>query len=119
MSILNFLLKSKKSMAKANALPIRIGEFNITAHTQNRIADPSRHLKKTDLIDNLFEDPIAILPVKYEVEIKPSYTRIGKVATTQINPENNNVNTIYRTNAREAKKYGYEKRGRKYVEKIK
>ena len=119
MSLIGFLLKSKKSMEKPDTRPIKVGKYNITSHAQNRIVDPSRHLKKTDLIDNLFQDPIAIEPVKYSPETKPSYTRIGKFATTKINPNNNNVATIYRTNEDTAKKYGFEKRGRKYVTKIK
>lgn len=119
MSLIGFLLKSKKSMAKPDTRHIKVGKYNITSHAQNRIVDPSRNLKKTDLVDNLFCDPLGISEIKADINGDVSYQRVGKYALTYINPTNNNVASIRRTNKKDAKLYNLERRGRKYVEKIK
>ncbi len=54
MSILNFLLKSKKEMNNKNTKKIRVGKYTLTSHAQNRIVDSTRNLKKFDLLQNLF-----------------------------------------------------------------
>lgn len=54
MSILGFLLKPKKEMAKKNTKRVRMGKYTITRHAQNRIVEPARNLKKKDMIINLF-----------------------------------------------------------------
>ena len=53
MSILSWLLKSKKEMAKANTKHVRIGKYKVTSHAQNRIVDPKRNLEKRDMFINL------------------------------------------------------------------
>lgn len=53
MSILSWLLKSKKEMAKENTQHVRIGKYEISSHAQNRTVDTSRNLKKKDMLINL------------------------------------------------------------------
>lgn len=117
MSLLGFLFKSKKDMVKPNTRSIKVGKYNVTSHAQNRIVEPSRNLRKTDLVDNLYHKPLVLEPIRYDTKGRPSYSRIGRYATTQINPKNNNLNSIWRTNKSDAKKYNLERRGRKYVKK--
>ena len=54
MSILCFMLKPKKEMARKNTKHVTVGKYKISAHAQNRIVDTSRNLKKRDMIINLF-----------------------------------------------------------------
>ena len=53
MSILGWLLKPKKEMAKENTKHVRIGKYEISSHAQNRTVDTSRNLKKKDMLINL------------------------------------------------------------------
>ena len=55
MSIFSWFLKSKKEMAKANTKHVRIGKYEISSHAQNRTVDPSRNLKKKDMVINLLD----------------------------------------------------------------
>ncbi|MGN0818854.1 MAG: hypothetical protein ACI4M6_00455 [Christensenellaceae bacterium] len=91
MNIFSFLFKPKKEMAKKDTKHVRVGRYTITPHAQNRIVDKSRNINKIDVIDNLFTKPNAITPVKIDEKKRPSYNRIGKRATTSINPKNNYV----------------------------
>ena len=91
MSILSFLLKPKREMAKKNTNSVKTGKYTITKHAQNRIVEESRRINKIDVLDNLFTKPNAITPIKIDEKKRPSYNRIGKRATTSINPRNNNV----------------------------
>ena len=54
MSILSFLLKPKKEMAKLNTKHVRMGKYTITSHAQNRNVQPDKNLKKIDMLFNLF-----------------------------------------------------------------
>lgn len=54
MSILSWLLKPKKEMAKTNTKWVKVGKYNITSHAQNRLADSKRNLTKKDMLINLF-----------------------------------------------------------------
>lgn len=91
MSILCFLLKSKKEMAKKNTNRVKVGKYIITKHAQNRIAEESRQIDKLDVLDNLFTKPNGCTEIKVDKNNQPSYNRVGKRATTSINPTNNNV----------------------------
>lgn len=93
MSILGFLFKPKREMAKKNTKRVKVGKYTITKHAQNRIVEESRKINKIDVLDNLFTKPNAITPVKIDEKNRPSYNRIGKRATTSINPTNNNIVT--------------------------
>lgn len=53
MSIISWLLKSKKEMAKENTKHVRIGKYEVSSHAQNRTVDTSRNLKKKDMLINL------------------------------------------------------------------
>lgn len=53
MSVIKWLLKPKKSMSKTNTKRVRVGKYTISSHAQNRVADPSRNLKKKDMVVNL------------------------------------------------------------------
>lgn len=53
MSLFSWILKSKKNMAKQNTRRVKVREYSISAHVQNRIADKSRRLRKIDLLINL------------------------------------------------------------------
>lgn len=117
MSILSWFFKSKKKMAKPDTKPVHIGKYRITSHAQNRTVEKARNLKKRDMVNNLLTKPHAITPVQIDEFGRPSYKRIGKTAVTAINPSNNNVCSIKRTNDKDAKKYKLKKRGRKYVKK--
>ena len=90
MSILGFLLKPKKEMAKKETKRVKVGKYTITRHAQNRIVERNRKINKFDVLDNLFTKPNGVSRIKYE-DGKPSYNRVGKRATTSINPTNNNV----------------------------
>ena len=105
-------------MAKTNTRPIKVGKYNVTSHVQNRIVEPNRYLKKTDVVDYLYLKPLTTGPIKYDKKGRPSYSRIGRYAITQINSKNNNLTSIWRTSKIDAKKYHLERRGRKYVKKV-
>ena len=49
MSILGWFLKSKKAMAKENTKHVKMGKYEISSHAQNRTAEKSRNLKKSDI----------------------------------------------------------------------
>ena len=53
MSILSWFLKPKKAMARAHTKHVRIGKYEVSSHAQNRNVDPSRKLKKKDMVINL------------------------------------------------------------------
>ena len=115
MSILSFLFKRKKEMAKMDTKRVRVGKYTITSHAQNRIVDKTRKMDKVDVLDNLFTKPNGITEVKYE-NGKPSYNRVGKRATTSINPTNNKVvscRPVSRQDKREFDLVNISKEGRK------
>lgn len=116
MSILGFLFKPKKEMAKKNTKVVKVGKYTITSHAQNRIVEESRNINKIDVLDNLFTKPNAITPVIIDEKKRPSYNRIGKRATTTINPTNNNVATCRPVSKKEIRVYNLvniSKKGRK------
>ena len=93
MSILGFLFKSKKEMAKENTKHIKVGKYTLTPHAQNRIADKTRKIDKIDVLDNLFTKPNGTTKTKVNNKNQPSYNRVGKRITTTINPKNDKVVT--------------------------
>ena len=120
MSILSFLFKSKKEMAKRNTKRVKVGRYTITKHAQNRIVEESRKINKLDILDNLFTKPNGTSKVKYDEFGRPSYDRVGKRATTSINPKSNNVVTcrpVSRQDRRDFNLVNISKKGRrkKYV----
>lgn len=116
MSILGFLFKSKKEMAKKSTKRIKVGKYTITKHAQNRIVEEVRSINKIDVLNNLFTKPNGITKVKYDELGRPSYNRIGKRATTSIDPINNNVVTcrpVSRQDRRDFNLVNISKKGRK------
>jgi hypothetical protein len=93
-SILSFLLKNKTEMANTKTKHVRVGKYTLTSHAQNRIVDPTRKLEKIDVLDNLFTRPHGITNIKYDEQNRPSYNRIGKRATTSINPNNHYITSV-------------------------
>lgn len=119
MSILSFLLKPKKEMAKEDTKRVQVGKYTITKHAQNRLVEDIRKINKRDILNNLFTKPNGITEVKYE-KGKPSYNRIGKRATTCINPTDNNVVTCRPVSKKEKRDFNLvnvskNKRRKKYV----
>ncbi len=117
MSIIGFLFKSKKEMAKKNTKRIKVGKYTITKHAQNRIVQEDRKINKIDVLENLFTKPNGISKIKMDKNTnQPSYNRVGKHATTTINPTNNNVTTcrpVSKQDARDFNLVKISKKGRK------
>ena len=116
MSILGFLFKPKKEMAKKNTKSVKVGKYTITKHAQNRIVEESRKIDKIDVLENLFTKPNAITLVKIDEKKRPSYNRIGKRVTTSINPTNDNVvscRPVSRQDRRDFDLVNVSKKGRK------
>ena len=116
MSILSFLLKPKKEMAKKNTKQVKVWKYTITQHAQNRMTEDSRNIGKIDILDNLFTKPNGITIIKYDQNGRPSYNRIGKRATVSINPINNLVTTCRPISKKEIKIFNLvniSKKGRK------
>ena len=116
MSILSFLFKPKKEMAKKNTKRVKVGKYTITKHAQNRIVEEVRNINKIDVLDNLFTKPNGVTKTKYDADGRPSYNRIGKRATTSINPNNNVVTTCRPISVKEIKLFNLvsiSKKGRK------
>ncbi len=115
MSILSFLFKPKREMAKRKTKRVKIGKYTITSHAQNRIVDKTRKMDKVDVLDNLFTKPNGITKTVYGKN-GPSYNRVGKRATTSINPTNNNVVTCRPVSRQDRKEFdliNISKNGRK------
>ena len=119
MSVLSYLFKSKKKMGEPKTKVVRIRKYLLTSHAQNRIVEPSRHLNKTDLVDNIYRKPIGFSKVEIDNLGRPSYQRVGRYASIYINPINMKITSIRRTGYSDAKIYNLKKRGRKYVKKSK
>jgi hypothetical protein len=119
MSIIGFLFKPKREMAKPNTKHVMVGKYTLTSHAQNRIVDKTRKMSKGDVLDNLFTRPNAKTKVKFDKLNRPSYNRIGKKITTSINPQNSNVVSCRLVSKQEVQRYGLKnigKRGKnKYV----
>ncbi len=117
MSILGFLLKSKKEMAKKDTKRIKVGKYTITKHAQNRIVQEDRKINKIDVLENLFTKPNGISQTKIDKNTnQPSYNRVGKHATTSINPTNNNITTCRPVSQQDARDFNLvkiSKKGRK------
>ena len=115
MSILGFLFKPKKEMAKTDTKRVKVGKYTLTSHAQNRIVDKTRKMNKADVLDNLFTKPNGITETKYK-DGKPSYRRVGKRITTIINPTNNKIATCTPVSKQDIKKFDLinkNKKGRK------
>ncbi len=120
MSVLSYLFKSKKKMGKPKTKVVRIRKYLLTSHAQNRIAEPSRCLKKLDLVDNLYRKPLGISKIKF-ICGKPSFRRVGRYCTVYINPINYNIASVRRIDNKDKRDFNLlrKKGSRKYVKKSK
>lgn len=114
MSILSWLLKSKKEMAKPNTKQVRIWKYKISSHAQNQSVAPTRKVKKPDMLKNLLTKPNAISGIKIDNKGRQSYNRVGKKHTTSINPKTNVVATIRPISRQDKRDYKLVKKGDKY-----
>ena len=89
MSILGFLFKPKKEMAKKDTPRVRMGKYIVSSHAQNRVVEPQRNLKKSDLVRNLFGRSYQTESHDYHGE--KQYSRIHKKTKTKTNISNKNV----------------------------
>lgn len=98
MSILGFLFKPKKEMAKKNTKHVRIGKYEISSHAQNRTVDSSRNLKKKDMIINLFGKVSKNSKTYTHVDGTRQYDRVNNKnrTITHIVNKKNVVKSIYK-----------------------
>lgn len=116
MSILGFLFKPKREMAKENTKYVKVGKYTLTPHAQNRIVDKTRKMNKTEVLDNLFTKPNGITKTKVNNKNQSSYNRVGKRITTTINPKNDKVVTCRPVSDKEIRDFklvNISKKGRK------
>ena len=110
MSILGFLLKPKRKMAKPNTKRVRMGKYTITSHAQNRTVDSSRNLKKTDMLINLFGKSSKNSKSYRHTDGSLQYDRVNDKnrTITHITKSNHNVKTIQKYHStRKGKKDAY------------
>ena len=110
MSLLSFLFKSKKEMAKENTKHVKVGKYTITSHAQNRIVDNTRDLKKKDMLINLFGKSSKNSKVYYHADGTKQYDRVNAKnrTITRITKKENHVKTIQKFHdTRKGKKDAY------------
>ena len=112
MSILTWLLKPKKAMAKPKTKRVRMGKYLISSHAQNRTADKTRKLKKCDMVQNLFGKSLQSDTYLHKDKKTIQYDRLNKNNRTVTNTvkKGNIVKTIRKyhkeNEAKELKKFG-------------
>ncbi len=95
-------------MAKPNTKQVRIGKYKVSPHAQNRVAEPGRNLKKSDMTSNLLLKP----DYQSKVDEKHgAYTKVRKKIVTHIMPKTNIVKSIRRTSNTENEIKRLKKRG--------
>lgn len=110
MSIISFLLKPKKEMAKANTRHVHMGKYTITSHAQNRLVDPLRKLKKKDMFMNLFGKTSKNSRTYKHRDGTVQYDRVNNKnkTITRITQNGNRVKTIQKYhNTKKGKEYAY------------
>ncbi len=98
MSLLSFLFKSKKEMAKENTKHVKVGKYELSSHAQNRIVDNTRDLKKKDMLINLFGKSSKNSKVYYHRNGTKQYDRVSEKnrTLTHIVDKTNVVKSIRR-----------------------
>ena len=108
MSIVSWFLKPKREMAKENTKYVRMGKYEISSHAQNRTADKTRSLKKSDMVQNLFGRRSENSELYEHKDGTLQYDRVNDKnrTITHIVNSNNRVRTIrrYHNNPREIRK---------------
>ena len=87
--LLAFLFKPKKEMAKKGTPRVRMGKYIVSSHAQNRVVDPKRDLKKTDMVWNLLGR--SFQTELYDNHGEKQYSRIHKKSRTKTNISDKNV----------------------------
>lgn len=98
MSIFGWFLKPKKKMAKENTKHVRIRKYTVTSHAQNRTVDPSRNLKKKDMVINLLGKESKNSEIYTYKDGTTQYDRVNNKnrTVTHITNKDNHVKTIQR-----------------------
>lgn len=98
MSVLTWFLKPKKRMAKKNTRHVRLGKYDVTSHAQNRAVDPSRSLKKKDMVINLFGKNSQNSKTFKRSDGSMQYDRVNSKnrTVTHITQKGNQVTTIHK-----------------------
>lgn len=106
MSIFSWFFKPKARMAKPNTSHVKIGKYEISSHAQNRTVDPTRNLKKKDMVINLLGKS-KNSPIYLHSDGTLQYDRVNEKnrTLTHITKAENRVKTI--------QKYHNCKRGKK------
>lgn len=103
MSVLSWLLKSKREMAKPDTKRVRLGKYIVSSHAQNRIVDPTRKLNKQDMLVNLFGRDSKNSKI-YVKDNSKQYDRINdKNMTITHITDKDLVKTIYRFDKKKRK----------------
>ncbi len=109
MSIISFIFKPKKEMAKKDTKQVKVGKYLISSHAQNRTVDISRNLKKKDLLTNLLS--------KKSLNSKNYYYQDGTKQYDRINNKNRTItHIVHKTNVvKSINKFHNTPRARKQV----
>lgn len=105
MSLIGWLIKPKKEMAKPNTKWVRIGKYKVTSHAQNRVANPKRKLTKGDMIINLYGKSKNSRVYYHNKSKSFQYDRVnGNNRTITHITSNNHVKTINRFHKKDSHK---------------
>ena len=105
MSLITWLIKPKKQMAKPNTKWVKLGKYQVTSHAQNRVAQKDRNLKKRDMLKNLFGKSKNSNPYKH---------KDGSIQYDRVNDKNRTITHITKTNhVKTIKKYHNNVRGKR------
>lgn len=98
MSILGWFLKPKRKMAIPNTRHVRIGKYRVTSHAQNRTVDPTRKLKKKDMVINLLGKTSRNSKTYTHIDGTIQYDRVNdrNRTITRITKKGRKVKTIQR-----------------------
>lgn len=106
MSIITFIFKSKRKMAKPHTCHVKIFKYTLTSHAQNRIVDKKRKIRKRDVIYDLYHMPLYIQRVKAK-DGTQELQRFGRRLTSFIAINTMKIKSIRRSNNREMKIIGF------------
>lgn len=106
MSIISFLFKPKKEMAKKDTKRVKVGKYEVSSHAQNRVVDPKRSLQKKDMIINLLGKSTNSKDYKY---------KDGTLQYDRVNDNNRTITNIVKNKniVKTIKKYHNNKKGKK------
>lgn len=107
MSLLKFLLKPKRKLAKPKTKRVTLFGYVLSSHVQNRIADPKRGINKFSVITHFIAPPVVTGPETIsKKDGTKEYRRYGSKLTSVILSKNKVVKSIWKNNRRECKEFG-------------